>query len=170
MTALQAIVGVAPFVPGPMEAGAYYTLTFPPATALIVPAGWTLGTEDREVLMLRKGNLTFAIHKTATDATVAGLLAALGRNDATDLSPQPAPFTFPSYTGITAGQHNGGGTLWFDERSNAYDARPTDDIRIWVIRAGTHVITAELVGAPVDVTAASSEVEQMLGTMVVAQR
>lgn len=170
MTALQGVVGATPFVPGPLDAGAYYTITFSPATALIVPAGWSRASKDREVLILTKGNLTFAIHKTATAATEEGLFAALGRNDATDLSPQPGPVTFPSYTGVAAGQHNGGGTLWFDERSNAYDPRPTDDIRIWVLQAGSKVITAELVGAPADVKAALAAVEQMLATMVVAQR
>jgi len=63
----------------------------------------------------------------------------------------------------------GGGTLWFTESLQAFDAAPTDVVRAWVLQAGSHVVTVFLSGPPDEVAAALPEVESILGTMVVGQ-
>jgi len=167
VAALQGAVRSRPFVPEALAPGSWYTTAFTPATALIVPEGWSRNIEDSEVLVLRKGDLTLAVTKMGTEATETGVAKALGNPGAGALT--PAAVTFPSYVGFTSGLSKGGGTLWFTESLQAFDSAPTDVVRAWVLQAGSHVVTVFLSGPPDQVAAAIPEVEAMLATMVVGQ-
>jgi len=169
VAALQGAVRSRPFIPEALEPGSWYTTAFMPATALIVPEGWSRNIEDSEVLVLRKGGVTLAVTKMATEATEEGIAKSLGNPPADILSPPPEAVTFPSYVGFTSGLSEGGGTLWFTESLQAFDSEPTDVVRQWVFQAGSHVVTVTLSGPPDEVAAAIPEVEAMLATMVVAQ-
>jgi hypothetical protein len=170
IAALRGAVAAKPFEPEELAPGTWYTTRFAPVTALTVPEGWSRNLEDAEVLALRKGGLTLAVTKIAADATAAGVAKALGNPPADSLSPAPQAVTFPSYVGATSGLSEGGGTLWFTESLQAFDAAPTDAVRAWVLQAGSRPLTIYLSGPPDEVAAAVPEVEQMLGTMVVGQR
>jgi len=169
VAALQGAVRAQPFVPEALAPGTWYTTRFTPVTALTVPEGWSRNVEDSEVLVLRKGGLTLAITKMATEASEEGIAKSLGNPSADVLSPAPVAVTFPSYVGFTSGLSEGGGTLWFTESLQAFDSEPTDVVRQWVFQAGSHVITVTLSGPPDEVAAAIPEVEAMLATMVVGQ-
>jgi len=165
VAALQGAVAAKPFVPEGLDAGTWYSSRFPPPVALTLPAGWSRGLEDSEVLALQKGKMTLAVNKMATEATAAGAAKAIGAS----LTLGPTPVTFPSYVGFTAGA-DGGGTLWFTEGLQAFDAPKGDVVRVWVLQAGAKPITVTLSGPPAEVKAALPEVEKMLGTMVVGQQ
>ena len=151
---------------GAIPPGSYVSSFFArPYVALALGDGWTRYLDDGEVLAFHRGKTTLAFHHTATAATSAAMVTAVGQGGNGEFTLPPTPVTIGAYTGLV-GQTPVAATLWYDAALNAYDPAPGDVVRIWVLTVERRTLTIELLGPPAEVAGELPAVERILATFV----
>jgi hypothetical protein len=149
-SAAAAASGGTTFPVGDIPAGTWRADLFSPPFELTLPAGWTRGTADREVLVLRNGDTTVGISHRLASAAHLGAKATT-----TTIGPLAAS---------TLRQEDSPGTLWMTEGLVAYDAPAGSSVQTWVVSVDSKSITIDLVAPKGKLDAALAGVLPILAT------
>lgn len=116
-----------------------------------MPDGWSRGTADREVLVLKKGDVTVGFSHSVTPATAEALGPGASETTVAGLT---------AFTIVRQGERH----LWYTDGQIEFASSPGDTTQTWVFGVGSQAVTVDIAVQAAGFDAAVEEFEPILQT------